>query len=391
LNALDARIAADEARYRGVGEPAILAGLAYAAERRAEYLSHLALLGQAEKEWLVTARHASKDPQQQASFDAAKKVLIERQAHLEAARTALLTTGDQYKPLSPRYPAQSSGRRLALARWIADKENPLTARVAVNHVWARHLGRGLVDTPTNFGRSGHPPTHPALLDWLALEFLDGDWQSKPLHRLLVTSATYRLQSGTPSFASSHPTVDPDNRWYGRAHPRRAEAEVVRDAILACANDLDLTQGGEEIDASLGLSSRRRSLYFSSHGEGKMLFLETFDAPDVCDGYERTTSIRPQQALALANSELTWSRSRLLAQQLWEQSTHTATDERQREFVRLAFEQVLGRHVRSAELDVAERFLKKRDTPGGTELSSASRAREALVHALFNHHDFVTIR
>ena len=99
-----------------------------------------------------------------------------------------------YTPLGTLYPATSSGRRLALARWIASRQNPLTARVAVNDIWLRHFGKALVPSVANFGMNGKPPSHPELLDWLACEFMEKNWSMKALHRLMVTSNTYRMQS-----------------------------------------------------------------------------------------------------------------------------------------------------------------------------------------------------
>jgi hypothetical protein len=155
-------------------------------------------------------------------------------------------------------PPTSTGRRLALARWIADRNNPLTARVAVNHVWLRHFGKPLVPTVANFGLGGKPPTHPELLDWLTMHFADDGWSMKKLHRLVVTSHTYRLGSQTVAESQKK---DPENRWLWRMEPRRMEAEVVRDSLLAAAGDLDRTIGGPPLDEKLGQTSHRRSLYF----------------------------------------------------------------------------------------------------------------------------------
>src|SRR5262249_12811802 len=150
----------------------------------------------------------------------------------------------------PTYPATSTGRRLALARWITDRENPLAARVAMNHVWMRHLGRPLAPNPFDLGRNGGPPSHPALLDWLGAEFMHRGWSTKALHRLIVTSAAYRMDSaGDPGSLAS----DPDNRWLWRMNPRRMEAEAVRDSVLFVAGSLDLAMGGPDLDHNLGLA------------------------------------------------------------------------------------------------------------------------------------------
>src|SRR5262249_41933583 len=149
----------------------------------------------------------------------------------------------------PIFPTTSTGRRLALARWIADRQNPLTARVAMNHLWLRHFGKAIVPTVFDFGRNGRPPSHPALLDWLAAEFMDRDWSMKKLHRLMVTSSAYRMDSVNDGPGRA---LDPDNRWLWRMNSRRMEAELVRDSVLHVAGNLDLTMGGPDIPHQLGL-------------------------------------------------------------------------------------------------------------------------------------------
>lgn len=131
-------------------------------------------------------------------------------------------------------------RRIALARWLADPANPLTWRSIVNRVWHYHFGRGIVATPSDFGRMGAAPTHPDLLDWLAAEVRDGGGSLKALHRLIVTSATYRQASASREDAAA---IDVDNALLWRQNRRRLEAEAVRDAVLAAAGSLDLAMGG----------------------------------------------------------------------------------------------------------------------------------------------------
>src|SRR5262249_19092185 len=142
------------------------------------------------------------------------------------------------------YPASSTGRRLALAAWIADAENPLTARVAVNHVWMRHFGRALVPTVFDFGVQGQRPSHPALLDWLALAFVRDGCSLNKLPRILVPRATYRMDS-TPD--ASALAADPENKYLWRMAPRRLEAEAVRDSTLYVCGRLDPAGGGPELD------------------------------------------------------------------------------------------------------------------------------------------------
>ncbi len=291
-------------------------------------------------------------------------------------------------------PFTSTGRRLALARWIADRNNPLTARVAVNHVWLRHFGKPLVPSVANFGLGGKPPTHPELLDWLAVRFVDDGWSMKKLHRLVVASHAYRLASQA---GEERQKKDPENRWLWRMGPRRMEAEVVRDSLLAAAGDLDRSAGGPPLDEKLGQTSHRRSLYFRFNTQYKMAFLEQFDAPSPSECYERRESIVPQQALALSNSALALNAARGLAKRLAAEP----------DFIAAGFEQVLGRPPTAPERERCERFLREQAAllAGPSRLTAfpaspdavvppsadpVQRAREDLVGVLFNHNDFVTI-
>jgi hypothetical protein len=327
---------------------------------------------------------------------------------LAAARTALTRAEAVAKqPLTTAYvkravttfPQTSTGRRLALAKWITDEQNPLAARVAVNHVWLRHFGAALVPSEFDFGRNGQKPTHPALIDWLAAEFMHSGWEMKSLHRLIVTSAAYRMDS-TSSAAML--AKDADNRYLWRMNARRMEGEAVRDSLLAVAGRLDESKGGPDIDHHQGESVPRRSLYFRHAAEKQMEFLLLFDPASVNECYRRSESIIPQQALALSNSSLALAMSRRLARDLAEQAV------RPEAFVRLAFERVLSRPPSAAERAACVEFLAeqaklladpKKLTPFGSGTASLVppssdpkvRARENLVHVLFNHHEFVTIR
>ncbi len=329
---------------------------------------------------------------------AGERVADARRAVENAQARLADSVGPDYMPRKmASYPAESSGRRLAFARWLAARDNPLTARVAVNHLWARHFGRGLVPTVHDFGRNGRPPSHPALLDWLAAEFMDRGWSMKQLHKLIVTSNTYRLAS-TPDAAMA--AIDRDNTYLWHFPSRPLEAEAVRDAVFHVAGRLDRTMGGPDIDYPLGLTVPRRSLYFRHAAEKQMEFLTIFDAASVTECYERRHSIVPQQALALLNSEVTLKHARLLARRL---AADTSADDRA--FTAAAFEHVLSRPPTDAELAECVTFLAEQTkqhqaskraggNPGdGSQPATdpALRARENLVHALMNHHEFVTIR
>ena len=222
---------------------------------------------------------------------------------------------------------QSSGRRKALAEWIASAKNPLTARVMVNRIWQWHFGRGLVRTANNFGLQGERPTHPELLDWLAAEFVDRGWSIKAMHRLILMSNTYRMAShaATPEAASRGQEVDPANDLFWRFDMRRLRAEEVRDSILAVNGTLntkamfgpsiypvippEVLAGQSRPGQGWGNSSleerRRRSIYIHIKRSLKVPILASFDVADTeftCPVRFATT--QPTQALGLLNSA--WS-------------------------------------------------------------------------------------
>jgi hypothetical protein len=347
--------------------------------------------------------------QAKAALATAHNTLLATTAAEAKSRAAIALDSDQYSPIGPVYPKQSTGRRTALARWITSPKNPLAARVAANHIWLRHFGSAIVPSTFDFGRNGKLPTHPELLDWLACELMEHRWSMKHLHRLIVTSNTYRMASAVPASKSDATLVaaektnranDADNKLLWHFNAKRMEAEAVRDSVLFAAGELDGTMGGPDIDLNQGLASNRRSLYFTIHGEEKMKMLELFDAPEVTDCYRRTETIVPQQALAMANSELSLRAGRKLAARAWEAVSKETPDgaARNKAFVTAVFEQVLTRPPSADEAATCLRFLAKQsDVVKAAAAAPApvkdpeSRAREDLVHALLNHNDFVTVR
>jgi hypothetical protein len=404
LPALEARIAADQAKYADPPDPKAesLGQAARKAERQAQLMKAEADLLRAQRK-LGEALNGPTPTEEKAEKAREKRVAAARE-QLKAAEQALGQATESYTPLGKQYPKTSSGRRLALARWIASRQNPLTARVAVNQLWLRHFGKGLVPTPANFGRSGKPPTHPELLDWLACELMDRDWSLKALHRLMVTSSTYRQQSAADP---QHPSlaIDPENRYLWRMNTRRMEAELVRDSILQVSGQLDTALGGPELDENEGEESHRRSVYFRFSTDSQVEFLKVFDSADPTECYERNESIVPQQALALANSRLSFIKARLLARKL---SQQVGAQGGEGLFIAAAFETVLGRPPSAQEHAKTENFLAQQVTlfhhpekSKSSEMAAAGevpassdpqlRARESLIHALFNHTDFVTIR
>jgi hypothetical protein len=294
-----------------------------------------------------------------------------------------------------------------LASAITHRENPLTARVAVNHLWMRHFGQPLVETVFDFGRNGKLPTHPELLDWLAVEFMDRGWSMKHVHRLIVLSSTYRLDTRVPR-NSPNQQIDPDNRLLWRFDRKRMESELVRDSILFAAGQLDPKMGGPEIEIKDASACRRRSIYLSHHGENRAPLMATFDAADPCECYRRVESVVPQQALALANGDLAIESSRVIARRLWKemQDANALSAGDETNFVDAAYELLLTRKPTPQEREASLELLQQQQqlfiaagatgdesaADDGTRPSTdpAMRARESLCHALLNCHDFISI-
>lgn len=234
---------------------------------------------------------------------------------------------------------ESSGKRTALAAWLTDPRNPLTARVMVNRLWQYHFGRGLVATSNDFGRLGEMPSHPELLDWLAAEFIRSGWSVKHMHRLIMTSATYRQSSGQKGAggkqSANAATADPDNRLWGRMTARRLTAEEVRDSFLAASGRLDLRIGGPSVyppipkevlagqsrpgegwKTSHGPDADRRSLYVHVKRSLQLPILATYDQADTdASCAVRYVTTVPTQALGLINGEFSREQAAALAERL----------------------------------------------------------------------------
>jgi len=403
--AVEARIAAEKAKLAEPADPQAedLAKKAREVERQFQLVRAEENLWKAQQK-LTEVLNAPNPSDETSNKERDKKVATARK-ELEAAQGALTQATKEYTPLGERYPKTSSGRRLALARWMTSRENPLTARVAVNHLWLRHFGKPLVPTVVNFGLNGKPATHPELLDWLASELMENGWSMKAMHRLMVTSNTYRMRSSGPNLAYASRKLDPENQYLWRMNSRRMESEIVRDSLLSVAGQLDTTMGGPELDEAQAEVTPRRSLYFHHTPDSQAMFLKLFNAPDPTDCYKREESIVPQQALALANSKFSRKQARILTRTLLS---------KQREpdravFINSAFEAVLGRLPNAKELAESRNFVVEqaslyRNAEKLTSLPATGtpsevppaeepelRARENLVHVLFNHNDFVTIR
>ncbi|MCA9161097.1 MAG: DUF1553 domain-containing protein, partial [Planctomycetales bacterium] len=213
----------------------------------------------------------------------------------------------------------STGRRLALARWLTDGNNPLVARVLVNRVWMHHFGKGIVATPGEFGRLGSLPTHPELLDWLATDLMEHGWSLKHLHRQLMRSTVWRQSSQS---TDAQRVLDPDNRYYSRRALQRMDAEIIRDSVLAAVGRLDASLFGpplaiKEDDAGQVIvdgSQSRRSLYILARRTQPVAMLQAFDAPvmDINCEY-RPMSTVATQSLIMLNGEFCLEQAAHLAE------------------------------------------------------------------------------
>jgi len=240
--------------------------------------------------------------------------------------------------------ASTTGRRTALANWIAREDNPLSTRVIVNRIWQRHFGRGIVATPNDFGRLGKPPSHPELLDWLTRRFLASEWKLKPLHELIMNSAAYRQTAQRESGYA----VDPANRLLWRFPPQRLDAEQLRDAMLAVSGELRHRSGGPSVNGS----APYRSVYVVRKRNNPDEMLCGFDAPLRFESApDRIATTTPVQSLLLVNGDWTLDRSRAFARRLLAGKKQLTTDD-----IRKAWQLAFGREASDDEVSDALAFI-----------------------------------
>lgn len=311
--------------------------------------------------------------------------------------TATAAMAREFTP--PPTDAKTSHRRLQLAEWIVERSNPLAARVMVNRLWLHLFGEGLVRTPDNFGFQGEQPTHPALLDWLACEFRDGQWQIKRMLKIMVMSATYRQSSLHPR-GSQYAERDPANQFWWRANRRRLDAEALRDSILAASGRLDLRAGGESFKAPInqealeGLSMKagayqaspptetsRRSVYMFIKRSLVVPLMTVFDTCDTTApaGRRDVTTVAPQ-ALTLLNNETIRAESRAIAQGV----VAGAEDDVAR--AALAWRKTLGRTPSESELRAALRVIGLSGSSGASDLDAWTE----VCHVLVNTNEFIYV-
>jgi len=282
-----------------------------------------------------------------------------------------ILAGDVQPPVG-----EGSGRR-ALAEWLADPTNPLPPRVWVNRLWQHHFGAGVVRTPGNFGRLGEPPSHPALLDWLARRFLEAGGSTKALHRLILASSTWQ-QASTPAPATL--AADPENRWLGRMPRARLDAEELRDALLAASGELDATSGGPATRDPL---TKRRTLYVMTVRSDRAGWRVLFDGADPTAIVDvRTQSTVAPQALWLMNDEFVLARAAALAERVRREGADDAA-----RIARL-FEWVFTRAPDAREREIAGGLLARaRAAANVTGERVEVDAWEELAHVLLCSNEF----
>jgi hypothetical protein len=270
----------------------------------------------------------------------------------------------------------TSGRRLALADWLVSPENPLTARVIVNRIWHHHFGRGIVPTLDNFGKNGEPPVNQELLDWMSVYFMEHGWSVKQLHRLIMTSDTYKMASELPDakLLAANIAKDPDNHLEWRHRVERLDAEVIRDAILDVSGNLNPAIGGKPVfpvlapeilkQISTGIWEQkkedgpevwRRSVYIYRKRTLPFPFLDAFDLPNqnISCGARNITTV-PTQALTLMNDDFILRQSEFFAKRLEEAAPGDKAKQ-----IDLAYSLALSRQPSPKELKLAEDFLSSR--------------------------------
>jgi hypothetical protein len=315
---------------------------------------------------------------------------------------AVLTDGRTPFESEPPFPdgTPRTGRRLALARWLTRPDHPLTARVLVNRVWHQHFGAGLVRTLDDFGVQGEPPTHPELLDWLAVEFVERGWSMKALHRLILTSRTYRQSSRV---TAAHTERDPQNRLWSRMAMRRLDAESLRDSLLFVADRLDPTPGGIPdvvtvnrdglVEVAAGADGRwRRSLYAQQRRTEIPTLLATFDYPPLAPNcLARSVSIVSPQALLLANDahvhELAGALAARVELLLAERDDGGAAPSTTADRVELVWRVALSRDPLPEERAAAVAALADLERAWGGD---AHAALASLCHTVFNSGAFVHV-
>lgn len=296
----------------------------------------------------------------------------------------------------------ASGRRLALAAWLTQPNHPLTARVAVNQLWMRHFDRGIVASVANFGRSGTPPTHPELLDWLATEFVQKGWSMKTMHRLMMTSQAYRQSSKVES--SDVLTADPDNALLSRMPLRRMDSDTLFDSLVSVAGRLDPTPFGPPSDIEISASKEvivkptdagfRRSIYVLHRRQTPVSLLDSFDQPMMTPNCtERRRSNVATQALHMMNGSMSWELARFMAGRVIDEAENDRAKQVESIYLRAYSRRPSDKEI-SLGVEAIEEFRKQWPARLNTDHSAAPRSASAnwlavanFCHAILNSAEF----
>ena len=289
----------------------------------------------------------------------------------------------------PRPDGHTSGRRLALAKWIASPQNPMTARVIINRLWQRHFGRGIVATLENFGKMGERPTHQDLLDWMAVDFMANGWSLKRINKLIMMSSAYQMASAFDDAAGAK--ADPENAYLWRFRPQRLDAEIVRDCMLAAGGNINLAVGGEPIFPYIskdilagqyrgkwtntpdGPAAWRRGVYVYQRRSLPYPMFETFDHPDMnTTAGARHVSTVPTQALTLLNNPFVLSQAGFLAARVSEEAHDPESQ------VELAYRLAVARPATDEEVAVGADVIRK-------------QSLAAFAHVVLNLNEFLYMR
>ena len=289
----------------------------------------------------------------------------------------------------PRPDGRTSGRRLALARWIASPQNPMTARVWVNRLWQKHFGRGIVSTLDNFGKMGDTPSYPELLDWLAVEFMNRGWSTKQINKVMMMSEAYQMASAFDD--ASDTKNDIENRYLWRYRPQRLDAEIVRDSMLAVGGNINLAMGGEPIfpyipedilegqyrgkweNTPEGPAAWRRGVYVYQRRSLPYPMFDTFDHPDLnATAGARNVSTVPTQALTLLNNPFVLSEAKALADRVRREAPDPYTQ------VEAAYRIALARQATATEIGIGIDLIER-------------QSLESFTHVVLNLDEFLYMR
>lgn len=308
--------------------------------------------------------------------------------------TVMSRPGGADAAASPNAIGETTGLRLAFAEWLTSPDHPLAARVIVNRFWQHHFGKGIVDTPGNFGATGSRPTHPELLDWLAVQFMHDGWSARRFHKLVMTSTVYRQTSRRlPA------STDPENRLLGRMNLRRLDAEALRDSVISVSGRMNFSLGGPPVMLKVtptGLQTvtrqERRSIYLLARRSNPATFMQVFDYPIIdVNCTRRSSSATPLQSLTMINSEFLNTSAGHLASRVDSIAGGAAALSKK---IDIAYWLAFSRSASTAESRAAEHHLQQLkvlyEKSGMTDEESSQRSLENFVHMLICSNEFLYI-